>query len=164
MKMYLISALAVSANLFATFECEPKNSVFKYIAGGSEVTIGLRTHQRHGYDISLNHSLVLEKDYSIRGYYLNYPMHDKNILVYWGIGLGATYWEKAPFRNGKYNRHPPKGVSRVAQRTYITNAVVLGYEFHVRKNTKIFAQLELGNGILFLLPELFPAFKIGTSF
>ena len=162
-KKYVISAFIASANLFSA-EPHPKDLVFKYIAVGSEASLGFRAHEKHGYDISVSHNFILEKNYSIKGYYLNYPLYKKNVFAYWGIGLGAVYWEKAPLRNGKYHEHPPAGITRIIQRTYIKNEIVIGYELHVGKNTKIFSQFELGNGILFLSPELFPAFKIGTSF
>ena len=166
-KAFIFFAIFILANALTHVEAAPNDNdriSFKYIAAGTGVSLGFRAHQNHGYDISLNHNFILDQEYSGKIYYLNYPFYNRKILAYWGIGAGLTYWENAPFRNAKYTRHHPNGISAITQRTWITNEMVFGYEFLKEKNTRIFCQLEVGNGLLVLLPELFPTVKIGISF
>ena len=151
---FLLALSLLLTNHYAPLNIESqKDSQFKYFTAGSEIGLGFRNHKRYGYDISCNYSLILTKNYSLKGYYLNYPIFHTDILIYWGMGAGASFSADPSYRE-PHDYH----------RSSITADVLLGYEFCPVKNTIIFIQCEIGLPIAPLNSSLLPVFKIGTRF
>ena len=105
---------------------EPLSS--PYFKVGTELGLGYRYSDTHGFDISANITPLLVYNLAtLKAFYLSYPFYEKEKLFYWGVGGGLAY----------------EAVIFGQEQAFATANAVIGYEFHT-SSVRPFLQLEMG--------------------
>jgi len=121
---------------------QPTNTYYAKV--GTEFGVGYRLHQdAHGCDFSLNYTALSRETWiGAKALYLFYPLFRSNNYFYIGAGGSVIY---GTLDLEKRSLNSKDGLSGPYQKTRLYPAfeTVIGYEFPIQKQVKLFTQMEL---------------------